>query len=118
MVQLPPLPDKDFFTMGEICRIAQIPSHTLRYWERQFGVLRPARRNSGHRRYSRHDVELIFKIKSLLAEGLTVSGAKKALRDKRRAQPELPLGSENTAALKLLREVRRELQQLVDELSK
>jgi len=117
-MQLPPLPDKDFFTMGEVCRIAQIPSHTLRYWERQFGALRPARRSSGHRRYSRHDVETIFRIKSLLKEGMTVAGAKKALRDKRRSQPELPLGSENAATLKVLREVRKELQALLDELSK
>lgn len=117
-MQLPPLPDKDFFTMGEVCRIAQVPAHTLRYWEGRFGALRPARRNGGHRRYSRHDVETIFRIKSLLSEGLTPAGVRKALRDRSRAQPELPLAAENTAALKLLREVRRELQALVDELSK
>jgi DNA-binding transcriptional MerR regulator len=116
-VQLPPLPDKDFFTMGEICRIAQIPPHTLRYWEKNFGALRPARRSSGHRRYGRHDVELIFKIKGLLADGMTVAGAKKALKDKKRAQPDLPFAGD-TAALRLLREVRRELQLLVEELAK
>lgn len=103
--------------MGEVCRIAQVPPHTLRYWEGQFGALRPARRSSGHRRYSRHDVLTIFKIKGLLGDGMTVAGARKALRDKKRAQPELPFAGD-TAALKLLREVRRELQLLVDELSK
>lgn len=107
--------------MGEACRIAHVPPHTLRYWERQFGALRPARRSSGHRRYSRQDILTIFKIKELVVEKkMTIAGARRALNEKRKpaydpAQGELPL---TPGALKILREVRREIRALVDELSR
>ena len=123
MIGLPPaLPDKDFFTMGEVSRIAQVPSHTLRYWEEKVGFLKPARRSSGHRRYTREDLETILKIKDLIQRRkMTVPGARRALLEaKRGPKPEEPVAAPNAALpanmLKLLREVRREIQALVDEL--
>jgi DNA-binding transcriptional MerR regulator len=123
VIGLPPaLPDKDFFTMGEVSRIAQVPSHTLRYWEERVGLLKPARRSSGHRRYTREDLETILKIKDLIQRRkMTVAGARRALLEaKRGPQAEAPAALPNAALpaslLKLLREVRREIQALVEEL--
>lgn len=122
MIGLPPaLPDKDFFTMGEVSRIAQVPSHTLRYWEERVGLLKPARRSSGHRRYTREDLETILKIKDLIQRRkMTVAGARRALLEAKRGPKEETAPTPNAALpanmLKLLREVRREIQALVDEL--
>ena len=80
MLELPPLPDKEFFSIGETSRWSQLPAYVLRYWESEFRLLRPARRNSGQRKYTKKDIELIFKIKDLLYERkFTIAGAKKAL---------------------------------------
>lgn len=100
--------------MGEACRVAQVPPHTLRYWEAELGLPRPARRSSGHRRYNRGDIETIFRIKALLrGRGMTTAGARRILLGRRRADAE---GS--PAAQRLLREIRAELRLLVSELGK
>jgi len=121
-IGIPPLPDKDFFNMGETCSITQVPPHTLRYWETNVGFLRPARRTSGHRRYTRTDLETIFFIKELIhKKKMTVAGARKALIEHRKGPR--PVGGEEGAGsgvpastLKLLREVRKEIDSIVSEL--
>ena len=120
-MELPFLPDRDFFTMREAARLAQVPPHTLRYWESRFGDLRPARRAGGHRRYTRADLELVLEIKDLVhRRKLTVAGAWRALIERRRggAVPDAPLSpasADGGPALKLLREVKKEIRMLVDE---
>jgi DNA-binding transcriptional MerR regulator len=117
----PVIPEQDFFTMGEACRVAQVAPHTLRYWERQLGFPRPARRASGHRRYSRADLETIFEVKRLLVgRGMTMTGARKALLERRRGIRGADAGEPAAApaAVRLLREVRTELRQLASELAK
>jgi DNA-binding transcriptional MerR regulator len=119
-MELPLLPDRDFFTMREAARLAQVPPHTLRYWESRFGDLRPARLTGGHRRYTRADLELILEIKELIhRRKMTVAGARRAILDRRRGGA----GAENTLSgvsdggpqLKLLRELKKEIKMLVDE---
>ena len=118
------LPDKGFFSMGEMSRIAQVPAHTLRYWEARAGFLRPARRSSGHRRYTREDFETILLIKDLLGRRrLTIAGVRRALLERRRGarageEPGKEAGALPAATLKLLREVRSEIKTLVEELSR
>jgi DNA-binding transcriptional MerR regulator len=120
-MELPPaLPDKEFFTMGEAARIAQVPAHTLRYWEQRVGLLKPARRSSGHRRYTREDLETILQLKDLLQRRkLTVAGARRAMLELKRgpkpAEAAVP-GGASPQTVKLLREIRKEIQALVDEL--
>jgi DNA-binding transcriptional MerR regulator len=85
MLELPPIPDKEFFSIGEASRIAQIPAYVLRYWESEFKLLRPARRTSGQRKYIRKDIETIFVIKDLLyGKKFTIAGAKRHLLDERK----------------------------------
>jgi DNA-binding transcriptional MerR regulator len=120
-VELPFVPDRDFFTMREAARLAQVPPHTLRYWESRFGDLRPARRPGGHRRYTREDLELVLEIKDLIhRRKMTVAGARRALLERRRGGPapgKAPAGGSVEAgpALKLLREVKKEIRMLLDE---
>jgi DNA-binding transcriptional MerR regulator len=118
----PALPDKEFLSMGEVSRILSVPAYTLRYWETRVGLLRPARRPSGHRRYNRQDVETIIRIKDLIQkQRLTVAGARKALLDEKRGRKR-PEGGEPTlqpsTSAKLLREVKKEIQLLMAELSR
>ncbi len=123
-MELPFLPDRDFFTMREASRLAQVPPHTLRYWEGRFGLLRPARRAGGHRRYSRADLELILEIKDLLQRRkMTVAGARRALIDRRRGKTpfDSPLTGHapgDSAQAKLLREVRKELKAILEEMGR
>lgn len=123
-MELPFLPDKDYFSVREASRVAQVPPHTLRYWESRFGELRPSRKEGGHRKYSRADIELVMEIKELLQKRrMTVAGARRALIDRRRGKsvldspltaPPVPDG----AAAKLLREVRKELKAIVEEMGR
>jgi DNA-binding transcriptional MerR regulator len=115
VVERPQLPDKNFFSMGEACRIAQVPAYTLRYWESHFGDLKPARRSGGHRRYTREDLEKIFQIKDLVqGRKMTVEGARRAMS--RRAEAP-KTGRLDADAVKLLREIKKELDLIVAELS-
>ena len=120
-MELPFLPDREFFTMREAARLAQLPAHTLRYWETRFGDLRPARGAGGHRRYTRADVELLLEIKDLVQRRkLTVAGARRALIERRRgvAAPgstAASIGTDSGPAIKLLREVKKEIRMLLDE---
>ena len=76
------LPDKLFFKIGEVAQIVGVRPHVLRYWESEFGALRPLKTRGAHRVYRRRDVELAMLVRRLLHdEGLTIAGAKKKLRD-------------------------------------
>ena len=123
-MELPFLPDRDYYTMREASRLAQVPPHTLRYWENRFAELKPSRRDGGHRRYSRTDLELILEIKELLQrKKMTVAGARRALIDRRRGKTALdsPLTGAapgDGAQGKLLREVRKELKAILEEMGR
>ena len=107
--------------MGEACRVAQVAPYTLRYWERQLGLPRPARRASGHRRYGRGDLETVFEIKRLLVgRRMTLAGARKTLLERRRGVRGADAGESAAApaAVRLLREIRAELRELASELAK
>lgn len=76
------LPDKLFFRIGEVAELVGVRAHVLRYWEEEFGILRPMKTRGAHRQYRRRDVELALVIKRLLhEEGFTVAGARKRLRE-------------------------------------
>ena len=76
------LPDKLYFKIGEVARIADVKPHVVRYWESEFGALRPQKSNTGQRLYRRQDVQKLLDIKRLLhQEGYTIAGARKRLRD-------------------------------------
>jgi DNA-binding transcriptional MerR regulator len=74
------IPDKLYFKIGEVAKLADVPAHVLRYWESEFPGIRPKRANSKQRLYRRQDVEQILAIKILLHEqGYTIAGARKLM---------------------------------------
>lgn len=75
------IPDKLYFKIGEVAKMADVPTHVLRYWESEFSGIKPKRASSKQRLYRRQDVELILNIKSLLHEqGYTIAGARKLIQ--------------------------------------
>ena len=73
--------DKKYFSISEVSELINIKSHTLRFWEKEFKLLRPVTRKGGRRYYQSKDLELIKQIKFLLYEdGMTIAGAKKSLQ--------------------------------------
>ena len=74
------IPDKLYFRIGEVSRLAQTKPYVLRYWETEFPMLKPVKSSTGHRLYRKPDVEMVFEIKRLLyEEGFTIEGARKYL---------------------------------------
>jgi DNA-binding transcriptional MerR regulator len=81
-VQLPPIPAKRYFTIGEVSELCGVKPHVLRYWEQEFTQLKPVKRRGNRRYYQHHEVLLIRKIRELLYEqGFTISGARNRLDD-------------------------------------
>jgi DNA-binding transcriptional MerR regulator len=79
-MQLPPIPAKRYFTIGEVSELCGVKPHVLRYWEQEFTQLKPVKRRGNRRYYQHHEVLLIRKIRELLYEqGFTISGARNRL---------------------------------------
>ena len=80
-IELPKIPGKRYFTIGEVSELCFVKPHVLRYWEQEFPQLRPVKRRGNRRYYRRHEVELIRSIRALLyLEGYTISGARNQLQ--------------------------------------
>jgi DNA-binding transcriptional MerR regulator len=78
--ELPAIPGKRYFTIGEVSELCAVKPHVLRYWEQEFSQLKPVKRRGNRRYYQRHDVVLIREIRGLLYEqGFTIGGARQRL---------------------------------------
>lgn len=81
----PEIPDKLFYKIGEVCKLAGIEAYTLRYWETEFPFLSPRKSRSGQRVYTREDVGLVLDIRDLLyKEGYTIEGVRKRFASRRK----------------------------------
>ena len=131
---LPPIPAKRYFTIGEVSDLCGVKPHVLRYWEQEFTQLKPVKRRGNRRYYQHHEVLLIRRIRELLyEEGFTISGARNRLDNARMenaqapaeekpepparpprlsATPAAPAGAADLAAIK------RELRALLDQLQR
>jgi DNA-binding transcriptional MerR regulator len=78
--ELPLIPAKRYFTIGEVSELCGVKAHVLRYWEQEFTQLKPVKRRGNRRYYQHHEVLLIRRIRQLLYEdGFTISGARSQL---------------------------------------
>ena len=91
------IPEKLFFKIGEVCELAGVQAHVLRYWESEFPMLAPQKNRAGQRVYRKRDVEMALRIKELLYEDqYTIAGAKKRLTNELRGGGKLKVvGEEN-----------------------
>jgi DNA-binding transcriptional MerR regulator len=107
------LQDKYFYTIGEVCRLTGLKPHILRYWESEFKLLKPARRYSGHRKFTQKDLDLIQRIKFLVVDRkYTLAGAKKEINRQlggKMRGGELTLQTPVSAAIPLLQDIKREI---------
>ena len=125
------IPDKLYFRIGEVARLAGIKPYVLRFWETEFSQLGPKKSGTGHRLYRRKDVQLVFEIKTLLYEKrYTIEGARKFLETRGKTEPPPPAaargakgGSKRPAKAQaglfdvppsLLESVRNELRELAE----
>ena len=78
--ELPPIPGKRYFTIGEVSDLCGVKPHVLRYWEQEFPQLKPVKRRGNRRYYQRQDVIVIRQIRCLLdAQGFSIGGARNKL---------------------------------------
>jgi DNA-binding transcriptional MerR regulator len=93
--ELPPIPAKRYFTIGEVSDLCGVKPHVLRYWEQEFTQLKPVKRRGNRRYYQHHEVLLIRRIRDLLYEqGFTISGARNQLTDASGGQPPAPIAAD------------------------
>jgi DNA-binding transcriptional MerR regulator len=87
---LPAIPPKRYFTIGEVSELCGVKPHVLRYWEQEFTQLKPLKRRGNRRYYQHHEVLLIRRIRELLYEhGFTINGARNRLEDSGSARGDL-----------------------------
>jgi DNA-binding transcriptional MerR regulator len=116
MFEMPPIPDKLFFRIGEVSELLGVEPYVLRYWESEFPALAPQKSSSGQRMFRRKDVDLLFNIKHLLYEKkFTIEGARKALQEK--PKKSRPVQQTSLFAGDPLPEIRKELAELIKMLS-
>jgi DNA-binding transcriptional MerR regulator len=115
--ELPPIPAKRYFTIGEVSELCGVKPHVLRYWEQEFTQLKPVKRRGNRRYYQHHEVLLIRRIRELLyEEGFTISGARHRL-DNFFSSEDKGNGGNGAAADSELTQIKQELRELLDALN-
>lgn len=105
--ELPPIPGKRYFTIGEVSELCGVKPHVLRYWEQEFPQLKPVKRRGNRRYYQRHDVLMVRQIRNLLYEqGFTIGGARQQLSGESAKQ-------DLSQTHQILRQMRLELEEIL-----
>jgi DNA-binding transcriptional MerR regulator len=103
---LPPIPGKRYFTIGEVSELCAVKPHVLRYWEQEFPQLKPVKRRGNRRYYQRQDVLVIRQIRGLLYdEGFTIGGARQRLTGEEAR-------SDISQSQQIVRQLRAELEEI------
>jgi len=106
--ELPAIPGKRYFTIGEVSDLCAVKPHVLRYWEQEFPQLKPLKRRGNRRYYQRHDVILIRQIRSLLYEqGFTIGGARQRLSGDEAKD-------DSSQSQQIIRQLRSELEEVLE----
>jgi DNA-binding transcriptional MerR regulator len=122
------IPDKLYFKIGEVAKLAGVEPYVLRYWETEFKEICPVKSRTKQRLYRRKDIDTVIHIKKLLyQEGFTIDGARKKMRDLKGEREgngaeevgengrvsQLPLAFESPPNAKLLKEIKKSLEELL-----
>lgn len=114
---LPPIPAKRYFTIGEVSELCGVKPHVLRYWEQEFNQLKPVKRRGNRRYYQHHEVLLVRRIRELLYnQGFTISGARNRLDEGDLLVPEM-LVHDKVDLVAPVGNLRAEIQSIIDLLS-
>ncbi len=110
--ELPVIPSKRYFTIGEVSELCGVKPHVLRYWEQEFTQLKPVKRRGNRRYYQRHDVILIRQIRSLLYDqGFTIGGARQQLTGEQAKE-------DSSQSNQIVKQIRTELEGILQILKK
>lgn len=122
--QLPPIPAKRYFTIGEVSDLCGVKPHVLRYWEQEFTQLKPVKRRGNRRYYQHHEVLLIRRIRELLYEqGFTISGARNRLDEQGNVENQLKTNKKangklasdaSTAGISSISDIKQELGEILN----
>lgn len=105
--ELPPIPAKRYFTIGEVSELCEVKPHVLRYWETEFPSLSPVKRRGNRRYYQRHEVLMVRQIRALLYEqGYTIGGARQRLEGNAAKE-------ESVLSAQIIKQVRMELEEIL-----
>ena len=116
--ELPEIPGKRYFTIGEVSELCALKPHVLRYWEQEFPQLKPVKRRGNRRYYQRADVQLVRQIRSLLYEqGFTVGGARLQLSNGDQAKLRELADQKTASGESSISELIRDLEGVLDILS-
>lgn len=103
--------EKEFFSIKDVADMLQLKPYILRYWEKEFAILKPKRNRIGRRYYSRKDIDIVRMIRTVLYDhGYTIAGAKKKLLSVTEGPEQLSLPLRD--GTKILREIREELKKI------
>ncbi|MBF0469784.1 MAG: MerR family transcriptional regulator [Gammaproteobacteria bacterium] len=106
--ELPAIPGKRYFTIGEVSELCEVKPHVLRYWEQEFPQLSPVKRRGNRRYYQRQDVIIIRQIRSLLYEqGFTIGGARQQMDGD-------DVKHDSQQSQQIIRQLRAELEEVLD----
>ena len=109
---LPTIPGKRYFTIGEVSELCAVKPHVLRYWEQEFPQLKPVKRRGNRRFYQRHDVIMIRQIRSLLyEEGFTIGGARQRMSGEEAKE-------DSNQSHQIVRQLRTEMEELLQTLKR
>jgi DNA-binding transcriptional MerR regulator len=123
-VEIPVIPDRLYFKIGDVARLLKVEPYVLRFWESQFPQLKPNKSGTGQRLYRKRDVEIAVEIKRLVyGEGYTLSGARQALGQQRRTDSETPqparvAAKKHDSVGEIIARARAELRELAGMLAK
>ncbi len=109
---------KLYRSISEVSEMLDVKPHVLRYWETQFGMLRPRKNRAGNRVYRPEDLKVLFRIRELLYERrFTIEGARKRILDERKESPaQVEMGFADAERKLILGEIKHDLQQLLAKL--
>lgn len=119
---LPQIPPKRYFTIGEVSELCAVKPHVLRYWEQEFPQLKPSKRRGNRRYYQHHDVLMVRQIRTLLYDqGFTIGGARQQLSKNGSAKTE-PAVTQIRSTItepkaKIVQELRSELEGVLEMLT-
>ena len=106
--ELPTIPGKRYFTIGEVSDLCSVKPHVLRYWEQEFSQVKPLKRRGNRRYYQRQDVILIRQIRGLLYEqGFTIGGARQRLTSD-------DVKDDSNQSQQIIKQLRMELDEVLD----
>ncbi|WP_026473752.1 MerR family transcriptional regulator [Alkaliflexus imshenetskii] len=101
--------EKLYYTIGEVARMFDVNTSLIRFWEKEFDIIKPHKNKKGNRLFTPQDVENFHIIYHLVKEkGLTLKGAEKKLKENREDT------IENFEVVKRLKEIREMLVEIKD----